>query len=265
MGAARPLPPSADIDPGAQSIGQAAQFCLAFRMTDALAFKMRVELAQLSRRHGVTPGISCALPLAPPSSRPILISGVASAATIDQERMKFRPWSLGFLPWKPPPLLFRGEILEIRHDSHGRVIVQARVDHAEARRCSGLSVAATIERYELRDVDDPQNFSRADPASLVRRGEPDANTRKSGLRNYLEIAEQSAQRDLRHRQGGGREVHPNRRSDAGDRQCASRAPAPRGGLATEAAASTRAAPGDAVWAVDPSNRGEARKPLPGWL
>ena len=27
--AARPLPPSADIDPGVQSVGQAAQFCLA--------------------------------------------------------------------------------------------------------------------------------------------------------------------------------------------------------------------------------------------
>jgi hypothetical protein len=29
LGAARPLPPSADVDPGGQSVGQAAQFCLA--------------------------------------------------------------------------------------------------------------------------------------------------------------------------------------------------------------------------------------------
>ena len=29
LGAARPLPPSADIGPGGQSVGQAAQFCLA--------------------------------------------------------------------------------------------------------------------------------------------------------------------------------------------------------------------------------------------
>ena len=28
LGAARPLPPSADIDTGGQSVGQAAQFCL---------------------------------------------------------------------------------------------------------------------------------------------------------------------------------------------------------------------------------------------
>ena len=28
LGAARPLPPSADIDPGGQPVGQAAQFCL---------------------------------------------------------------------------------------------------------------------------------------------------------------------------------------------------------------------------------------------
>ena len=31
MGAARPLPPSADIGPGGQSVGQAAQFCLVAR------------------------------------------------------------------------------------------------------------------------------------------------------------------------------------------------------------------------------------------
>jgi hypothetical protein len=29
LGAARPLPPSADIGPGGQSVGQPAQFCLA--------------------------------------------------------------------------------------------------------------------------------------------------------------------------------------------------------------------------------------------
>ena len=32
LGAARPLPPSADIGPGGQSVGQAAQFCLARRL-----------------------------------------------------------------------------------------------------------------------------------------------------------------------------------------------------------------------------------------
>jgi hypothetical protein len=60
-------------------------------------------------------------------------------------------------------LLFRhrepaGEILSLAYDTRGRLLVDARVDHVEARRCSGLSVAATIVKYELRDQDDPQNF-----------------------------------------------------------------------------------------------------------
>ena len=67
------------------------------------------------------------------------------------------------MPWKPPPLLFRhrepaGEILKIEYDARGRLIVDGRVDHLEARRCNGLSVAATIHRYELREQDDPQKF-----------------------------------------------------------------------------------------------------------
>jgi len=36
LGAARPLPPSADIGPGGQSVGQAAQFCLVQASTAAL-------------------------------------------------------------------------------------------------------------------------------------------------------------------------------------------------------------------------------------
>ena len=38
MGAARPLPPSADIGPGGQSVGQAAQFCLEQRSDIRLIF-----------------------------------------------------------------------------------------------------------------------------------------------------------------------------------------------------------------------------------
>jgi hypothetical protein len=110
---------------------------------------MRLELAQLAQRHRVAPTLSCALPLASPSSRPILISGIAAADTIDQERMRFAPHALMFLPWKLPKLLFRhrenaGEILSLEYDKHGRLIMDARVDHPEARRCGGLSVAATI-------------------------------------------------------------------------------------------------------------------------
>jgi YD repeat-containing protein len=132
-------------------------------MSGGQALKLRLELAQLAQRHCVIPTLSRAMPLAAPASRPVLISGIAAANTIDQERMKFRPWSLTFLPWKPPPLLFRhhepaGEILKLAYDARGRLLVEARVDHPEARRCQGLSVAATIERYELREQDDPERF-----------------------------------------------------------------------------------------------------------
>lgn len=120
-------------------------------MSGGLAMQMRLDLARLAQRHRVAPTNSCALPLAEPASRPVLITGIACADTIDQERMRFRSRSLTFLPWRLPPLLFRhrepaGEILKLAYDARGRLLVEARVDHPEARRCSGLSVAATIQR-----------------------------------------------------------------------------------------------------------------------
>jgi hypothetical protein len=133
------------------------------QMSGGLAMKMRLELAQLSRRYRFAPGLSCALPLAEPSGCPAWITGIASSPTVDQERMLFRSYSLSFLPWKPPPLLYRhrepaGKIQSIAYDSKGRLIITARVDHPEARRCNGLSVAATIKRYELRDESDPKAY-----------------------------------------------------------------------------------------------------------
>jgi hypothetical protein len=50
--------------------------------------------------------LSIALPLHLPSPRSVLITGVACADSIDQERMRFAPRSLTFLPWMPP-LLYR--------------------------------------------------------------------------------------------------------------------------------------------------------------
>jgi hypothetical protein len=57
-----------------------------------------------------------------------------------------------------PPSRAGRQILKLEYDARGRLVVDARVDHVEARRCSGLSVAATIQRYELRDQDDSENF-----------------------------------------------------------------------------------------------------------
>lgn len=47
--------------------------------------------------------------------------------------------ALTFLPWRLPPLLIRhresaGEILNLAYDARGRLLVEARVDHVEARR-----------------------------------------------------------------------------------------------------------------------------------
>ena len=65
--------------------------------SSGLAMKMQYELAALLRKRRTEPKLSCALPLHDPSPRPVMISGIASAC-IDQERMKFRPWSLVYLP-----------------------------------------------------------------------------------------------------------------------------------------------------------------------
>jgi hypothetical protein len=51
-----------------------------------------------------------------------------------------------------PPLRYRhgelaGELLKLEFDARGRLLIEARVDHALGRRCGGLSVAATIEKY----------------------------------------------------------------------------------------------------------------------
>jgi hypothetical protein len=54
----------------------------------------------------------------------------------------------------------------------------------EARRSNGLSVAATIEQYELREIDDPQNFhavilkARLDEILRPPRGFPAAHSQK---------------------------------------------------------------------------------------
>lgn len=135
-------------------------------MGAGLAMKMRLELGYYARRHGVPSANPINLPMAPPSERPIIITGIAASDRVDNERMAFRPFSLTYLPWRLPPLLFRhrepaGTILKLAYDKFGRLIIDARVDHEEARRCNGLSVAATIEAYELRDHDDPNKFHAA--------------------------------------------------------------------------------------------------------
>ena len=62
LGAARPLPPSADIGPGGQSVGQAAQFCLAAPTPAAGAVparRGRRAAARLERHRATSRSRSC--------------------------------------------------------------------------------------------------------------------------------------------------------------------------------------------------------------
>ena len=136
-------------------------------MTIGLAFRMRAELARLSVRHGFAarPGV---IPLSAPVDGVQVFEGIAAAISIDNERVRFRPYAIalpGMLRQPNPPLLFRhdrnqvaGEVIELTHKSDGSLGIRCLVDHEEAKRCGGFSVAASIQAYELREIDDPQNF-----------------------------------------------------------------------------------------------------------
>ena len=52
LGAARPLPPSADIGPGGQSVGQAAQFCLVHHRALGTLFDHLVRAGEQHGRDG---------------------------------------------------------------------------------------------------------------------------------------------------------------------------------------------------------------------
>jgi hypothetical protein len=125
------------------------------------AFRMRIELARLMQRHGMTPAPFT--PVAPRAAvdHDISIEGLAAPATIDRERMKF-----GAHCWMPfrkdIPLLLRhqkdrpaGRIQEIRSTDAG-LFVRATITDPEAGRHSYFSVAATVHGYSMRLVDDPQ-------------------------------------------------------------------------------------------------------------
>jgi hypothetical protein len=97
-----------------------------------------------------------------PVDHDVMITGFASTPDRDRQFMKFRSRSL-FWPRKEIPLRYchgeeAGTIEELHYDGHGRLLVCARVNHPQARRAPAFSVAATVEKWELRNVDDPQTF-----------------------------------------------------------------------------------------------------------
>ena len=91
------------------------------------------------------------MPMTAPTARPMLLEGYASTNDLDFQRTRVRGYAFGLLCGAPPPLLYRhdttqpaGEIEELKYDEHGRLLIRARVDHPEARRCGGFSVGATV-------------------------------------------------------------------------------------------------------------------------
>jgi hypothetical protein len=138
---------------------------------------------QLVQRHSIKPIERPALPLLPPLVCPQIVEAIASSADIDAERMSF---ARGSLSWPEDlsqlPLLVRhdagrpaGRILDLRLDSNGRLCIRAQVDDPEARRMSGISIAATVSESEVHNEDSASGFyfritkARIDEISLTDR------------------------------------------------------------------------------------------------
>lgn len=125
-----------------------------------LALKMRATLLRLMAERGIAVERKT-MPLLPAIDGDVLIEGLAATVDIDSMRMKFRPWCFSW-PSPLPPLLLRhdagriaGRIIALRHDARGRLHLQARVTDPEAGRLPALSVAASIQSYELIDENGP--------------------------------------------------------------------------------------------------------------
>ena len=107
LGAARPLPPSADIGPGGQSVGQAAQFFKArfSRLTNGCALECGVGFRQLrtcrrTRPGSYVPAISCRSSVGlgnqrgPPAHIPWCgVPGRTASVLFPSPRQNFQSWA----------------------------------------------------------------------------------------------------------------------------------------------------------------------------
>jgi hypothetical protein len=124
-----------------------------------------VMLNRLKRHHGTPPAQARPLPLAPPTSGPVILRGLASTAGIDLGRHRFLPGSLSWDASGPIPVCLRndksrvvGEVKDLDYRSNGDLHVTARVDDAEAARLGGFSVCAHINEFEVRNPDDAEGY-----------------------------------------------------------------------------------------------------------
>lgn len=135
-----------------------------------IAMRMKIELAALVAKHGLTRRAFTPAPLRPPSEQHFSLQGYASPATVDRDHMKFAPrcWE----QFKPGiPLLYRhqqnhqaGEILELDARNDG-LFVRAWVTDSEAKCCGYFSIAASVHDYKLID-DGPRTHALITSATL---------------------------------------------------------------------------------------------------
>lgn len=121
---------------------------------------MQYELAELARRFGTPAPQPHHEPPLPDCEGPMVLSGIASDYQVDGQHMRFRKYALSWLPWKLPPLRFRhgpdivGTVDYLEHTDQG-LRVRVTTDHFLAKLCGAFSVAGTIYRYRMEDVDSP--------------------------------------------------------------------------------------------------------------
>ena len=158
------------------------------------ALEMRVRISRLMRRHSVVSD-PLSIPLAPPTDHAQVLEGYASTTDLDLDRVKIRPYAFGWplLIREMPPLYHKhdasqvaGEIEDLSYDDRGNLLVRARVDHPQARRCGAFSIGATVVAYEMKNADRPDFFALITQADLTEISLTDApaNPRALVLRRH---------------------------------------------------------------------------------
>jgi hypothetical protein len=128
------------------------------------ALRMRIELAAMVRKLGLTPAPFTPPPPLAPVEGDWVVAGIASPVTIDREFTKFGPHC--WMPFKQDiPLLYRhdrpaGKVLEIKDTDQG-LSVCCLVSDAEAKCAQYFSIAATIHSFTLRHQDDRERAHAA--------------------------------------------------------------------------------------------------------
>jgi hypothetical protein len=134
---------------------------------------MGKALSELMARHGQEMVSPEAVALSPPTSAPMLLSGLASTLDTDVERVQFAPFAFGDplpgdipLHWDHQPIV-AGRIEQLGYTAErGELTIRAYVDHPAAVRCNAWSVSGDVLEFSLHDTDKPSFFSRVEKIRL---------------------------------------------------------------------------------------------------